>query len=206
MSIEMKQWTPPDLGALFVVTGPSGCGKTTLVKAARRAISGLAFSVSATTRPMRTGEKEGVDYFFVSTEAFESKIDGGHFLEWAKVYSNYYGTLREQVETALNQGQSIILDIDAQGAQQVKESPIDEVSIFIMPPNSETLRDRLQSRGTDSLETIEKRMKEAQMQMDAARHFDYIIVNDNLESATNQFQAIVYAELLKVKRRKKWIV
>jgi len=205
MSIEMRQWQPPDIGGLFVVTGPSGCGKTTLVKAARNNIEDLDFSVSATTRDIRKGEQDGVDYLFVTEDDFKSKIKDGQFLEWAKVYSNYYGTPHAQIQSALSKGLSIILDIDAQGAAQVRSAPIEEVSIFILPPNTDSLRKRLESRGTDSPETIDRRMREAKDQMKAAVDFDYVIVNDDLETAINQFQAIIFAELLKVKRRKKWM-
>ena len=126
-------------------------------------------------------------------------------MEWAKVYSNYYGTLQAQIKSALSKGLSIILDIDAQGAAQVRNAQIEEVSIFILPPNTDSLRKRLESRGTDSPETIDRRMREAKEQMKAAVNFDYVIVNDDLETAINQFQAIIFAELLKVKRRKKWM-
>ena len=200
----LSDWEPPDIGALFVVTGPSGSGKTTLVKAALERFEKLSFSVSATTRPMRKGEKNGVDYHFMNEETFRDAVNDGDFLEWAKVYSNYYGTLSAPVEKALSRGESIILDIDPQGAEQVRAKNINEVSIFILPPNIETLHKRLGSRNTDSTDVILKRMRESKEQLQNCIHFDYLVVNDDLDSAINQFQSIIIAELLRTSRRKTW--
>ncbi len=200
MSLRTTAWTPPEQGALFVVTGASGTGKTTLVKEALASIPGLNFSVSATTRPIREGEQDGVDYHFLTREAFMERVDAGEFLEWAEVYGNCYGTLRAPVQTVLNTGESILLDIDTQGAEQVRESGVKHTSIFILPPDRETLEQRLSSRGTDSRDVIERRMREANEQLREAGTFDCIVVNDDLASAHDQFQAIVVAELLRTNR------
>jgi guanylate kinase len=200
MSLSTTAWTPPEQGALFVVTGASGTGKTTLVKRALAAIPGLCFSVSATTRPIREGESDGVDYHFLDREAFMLRVENGDFLEWAEVYGNCYGTLREPVQTALASGNSILLDIDTQGAEQVRSSGEVHTSVFILPPNLETLRLRLAGRATDSADVIERRIREANDQLREAGTFDCLVVNDDLESAHDQFQAILVAELLRTKR------
>ena len=147
----------------------------------------------------------GIDYHFISTAAFKDHIESDAFLEWAKVYSNFYGTLKSQVNDSLHNGRSIILDIDSQGAEQVQNADIAEVSIFILPPSTDALRERLLSRGTDSMDTIDRRMREAKKQMSAAGRFDYVVINDDLNTAIFQFKSIIIAELLKVKRRKKWV-
>ena len=134
MSLVTEQWTAPDKGALFVVTGASGTGKTTLVTEALARIPGLRFSVSATTRPARPGEVDGEDYHFLSRDEFESKVAEGAFLEWAEVYGNCYGTLKSQVQAALDVGESILLDIDTQGAALVRPLMPEAISIFILPP------------------------------------------------------------------------
>lgn len=203
--MNLSKWTPPDEGALFVVTGPSGTGKTTLVKAALRVIPSLAFSTSSTTRAPRSGEQHGVDYFFCSQENFERDIQAERFLEWAEVYGRYYGTPKAPIEQAIGEGKSIILDIDAQGAEQIRNKMPAAISIFVLPPNIATLQQRLEQRKTDSKAIIAGRMREAREQLRQCVHFDYIIVNDDLESAKNQFQAIVIAELLRKNRRKSTI-
>jgi len=161
---------------------------------------GLQFSVSATTRPIRDGEQDGVDYHFMSRDDFMAKVDAGDFLEWAEVYGNCYGTLKTPVEEAKNKGESILLDIDTQGADQVRSSGIAHTSIFILPPSLTTLRERLASRATDSTEVIDRRMEEAHLQLKDCGDFDYLVVNDELPSAHDQFQAIIVAELLKTAR------
>lgn len=200
MSLNTNAWTPPTTGALFVVTGPSGSGKTTLLRQALASTPGLTFSVSATTRPIRAGEKDGVDYHFLSRIEFMEKVDAGHFLEWAEVYGHCYGTLKSQVETAQADGDSIVLDIDTQGAEQVRASGIVHTSVFILPPSLNALRLRLAARATDSSEVIERRMEEAHLQLQGCGAFDYLVVNDELPSAHDQFQAIILSELLKTVR------
>ena len=198
-------WQIPKKGALFVVTGASGSGKTTLVKKALSTIPSIEFSVSATTRPIRHNEKDGVDYHFLSNEQFQSKIQEGAFLEWAEVYGNYYGTLKQPVEEALQKGLSILLDIDIKGAQQVKENAPTCTSIFILPPNFDTLESRLRARNTDTEQTIQKRMAESKIQLRGCIHFDHLVMNDNLACAHDCFQGILLTELSKSKYRMDWI-
>ena len=200
MSLNTTAWTPPTHGALFVVTGASGSGKTTLVKRALKAIPGLNFSVSATTRPIRPGEQDGVDYQFLNRDTFMERVHAGEFLEWAEVYGNCYGTLKAPVEAALRRGESTLLDIDTQGAAQVRASGSLHTSVFILPPSMDELRRRLASRATDSAEVIDRRMQEAHLQLRDCGHFDYLIVNDELSSAQDQFQAVLVAQLLKTVR------
>ena len=200
MSLNTTVWTPPAQGALFVVTGASGSGKTTLVKQALESIPGLNFSVSATTRPIREGERDGVDYHFLDRDHFMSRVEAGEFLEWAEVYGNCYGTLKAPIEATLSRGESILLDIDTQGAAQVRESGVSHTSVFILPPSMAELQRRLAARATDRAEVIERRMKEAHLQLRGCGNFDYLIVNDELPSAHDQFQAVLAAELLKTTR------
>ena len=200
MSLNTTAWTPPSRGALFVVTGPSGSGKTTLVRQALDGTPGLTFSVSATTRPIRVGEQDGVDYHFLDRPSFMSKVEAGEFLEWAEVYGNCYGTLKAPIDESQNKGQSILLDIDTQGAQQVRATGIPHTSIFILPPSTDELERRLASRATDSADVINRRMEEAHLQLNDCGAFDYLVVNDELPSAHDQFQAIIISELLKTCR------
>lgn len=201
MSLNLDAWTKPDVGALFVVTGASGTGKTTLVKRALAAIPNIQFSVSATTRKPRDGEVDGVDYHFTTLENFEALKSQEALLEWAQVYANYYGTLKAPVEEALQQGDSILLEIDQLGAAQVKEKMPEAISIFVLPPDMNSLETRLRNRNTDSEEIIQRRLREAQDQLDHCGEFDYLVVNDKLESACDQFMSILTAELLKRTRR-----
>lgn len=205
MSLNVDAWSKPDQGALFVVTGASGTGKTTLVKKALSTISNIQFSVSATTRSMRNGEADGVDYHFLDIPEFERLKDNGELLEWAQVYKNFYGTLKQPVIDALNAGESILLEIDQQGAAQVKAQMPDAISIFVLPPNIASLEKRLRGRNTDSDEIIARRLREAQDQLDHCGSFDYLVVNDKLESACDQFMSILIAELLKRNRRSSWV-
>ena len=187
------RWRPPARGALFVVTGPSGTGKTTLVKAALNTVPGINFSVSATTRAARKGETHGKDYLF--------KIAAEEFLEWADVYGNRYGTLKSTVEEALNQGQSILLDIDDKGAAQVRAAMPEAISIFVLPPSIETIEARLRARATDSEDIIVGRIAEARARLAQCADFDYLLINDDLSTAHQCFQAILIAELQRRIRR-----
>ncbi|MAY81854.1 MAG: guanylate kinase [Deltaproteobacteria bacterium] len=202
VGLQTTAWSAPEQGALFVVTGPSGTGKTTLVQEALKSIPGLKFSVSATTRPQRRGEQDGRDYHFLDRDAFTAKIEAGEFLEWAEVYGNFYGTLKGPVNHALENGSSILLDIDTQGAEQVRATAHTAISIFVLPPDMNILAHRLKSRATDEPAVIERRIQEAKHQLREACHFDYLVVNDDLRSAHDQFQAIVVAELLRTSRHK----
>jgi guanylate kinase len=195
MSLTFESWTPPDTGALFVITGPSGSGKTTLVKEALATVPGLEFSVSATTRAPRAGEEDGVDYRFVDGNRFQQMASTGSLLEWAEVYGHHYGTPRGPVEAALAEGRSIVLDIDMQGAAQVRQAMPTCVSIFVLPPSLEVVEARLRARATDSEDNIARRMADVRLQLSAVGDFDHLIVNDDLTSAHDHFQAVLVAAL-----------
>lgn len=188
------------LGNLLVITAPSGAGKSTLVKRLRTSISEIAFSISYTTRPSRSGEEHGRDYFFVSVPEFEKMKDENQFLEWAKVHSNYYGTHKKNVTEILLQGYDVILDIDVQGAEQIKLAMPEAVLIFIMPPSFSALSERLYSRDLDSKSVIEHRLKAASKEVACYDKFDYVIINDDLDSATTALVSVAQAERLRPNR------
>ena len=194
-------WERPDTGALFVVTGASGSGKTTLLRRALEEIPGLEFSVSATTRAMREGERDGVDYHFVTRQEFELRRDGGQLLESAQVYDHFYGTPRAPVEAALAEGRSVVLDIDVQGAAQVRRSFPGAVTLFVLPAAIEALEQRLRARGTDSEAIIASRMAQLMGQLSACGDFDYLVVTDDLETAHRCFQGVLLAEPQRRSRR-----
>lgn len=200
MSLQLRSWRRPDRGALFVVTGASGTGKTTLVKEALRTIPHISYSVSCTTRAPRTGEVDGQDYRFVDRTQFDQMVEDGAFLEWAEVYGNCYGTPRGPVEEALTQGHSILLEIDAQGAEQVRAALPEAVTIFVLPPSVSALEQRLRGRASDSDEIIQRRMQDAMLQLRCCGQFDFLVINDDLQSAHDQFQAIVVTTLLRRER------
>ena len=191
----LQGWRSPDRGVLFVITGPSGVGKSTLVHKAREQLPDLRFSVSATTRSPRPGERDGVDYYFLSPEAFEAKVGQGAFLEHAKVYDHAYGTLRETVESSLREGQSVLLDIDVVGSRQVRASGLPAVHIMILPPDLATLERRLRERGTEDDQVVRRRMSQVETQLRAVGEFDYVVVNDNLATAHRCFQAVLLAAM-----------
>ena len=170
-------------GRLFIVSAPSGAGKTTLVGQVLKRFDNLAYSVSHTTRPPREGEVHGRDYFFTDTDEFQAMIDNGLMLEWAEVHGNFYGTSRSFVESRIEAGESILLDIDVQGGRQVMELDLDPVSIFIMPPSLDVLEQRLRGRGTDGPEVIRKRLDNAAGEMAQRSFYDHVVVNDRLEEA-----------------------
>ena len=205
MSIKLKRWQKPDRGILFIMTGASGTGKTTLLKEALSVIPHLRFSVSATTRTIRKGEIDGKDYRFLHKEEFLQLKNNDAFLENAEVYGNHYGTLREPVLSSLEKGDSVLLEIDRRGAKQVKKAMPNAVSIFVLPPSVTALETRLRHRATDSEEIIQRRIAEARDQLDYCFQFDYLLINDDLESAKEQFQAILISELLKTEQRTSWI-
>ena len=188
-------------GKLYIISAPSGAGKTSLVKQLRAETSDLAVSVSHTTRAMRPGETDAVDYFFVAVEQFKTMIAEQAFLEHAQVFDNFYGTAQQTVETNLAQGLDVILEIDWQGAAQVKRMLPDCVSIFILPPSIEVLRQRLQNRGQDNEEIIARRMRDAVTEMSHYPEFDYLIVNDDFNLALNQLKSIIIANRLQQKRQ-----
>jgi guanylate kinase len=182
----------PGRGRLFVIAAPSGAGKTSLVKALMEREAGLRFSVSYTTRRPRPKETPGVDYFFVDKAEFEAMITRGEFLEHARVFDNYYGTALAQVEASLAAGQDLILEIDWQGAQQVRAKLPECHSIFILPPSREELERRLRGRGTDAEDVIQRRLRDAASDMTHWSEFDYVVVNDDFERALADLQAIVH--------------
>ncbi len=192
-----------DSGTLYIISAPSGAGKTSLVKRLIAETSDLTVSVSHTTRPRRDGERHGSDYFFVSVDEFRGMIDQSAFLEHARVFDNYYGTARQTVEDNLASGLDVILEIDWQGAQQVRSMLPDSRSIFILPPSIEVLRQRLQGRGQDSDETIARRMRDAVTEMSHYAEFDYLIVNDDFEQALDELKSIVAAERLSLQRQQR---
>lgn len=176
---------------LFVIAAPSGAGKTTIVKALVARNPGLRFSISYTTRQKRRTEVDGVDYFFVDLEEFERLNTQGELLESAKVFDNYYATSRSQVEKHLADGRNVVLEIDWQGARQVRASMPECVTIFILPPSLDELERRLRDRRTDSPEVIERRLHDAQSDMSHWDEFDYIIINDKLEQAVYDLESVL---------------
>jgi guanylate kinase len=178
-------------GRLFVIAAPSGAGKTSLVRALMEREPGLRFSISYTTRRQRPAELHGRDYFFVDRGTFEAMAARGEFLEHALVFDNYYGTARRQVEDSLAAGQDLILEIDWQGAEQVRKALPECISIFILPPSRAELERRLRGRGTDAEETIQRRLRDAASDMTHWSEFDHVVVNDAFERALDELQAIV---------------
>lgn len=183
-------------GTLYIVSAPSGAGKTSLVKALLDAQPQVRVSVSHTTRPMRPGEADGVNYHFVSREEFHERLGHNEFLEHAEVFGNLYGTSQRWLEKTLNEGFDLILEIDWQGAQQVRRLMPQAKSIFILPPSQEALRQRLTNRGQDSDEVIEKRMREAVSEMTHFVEYDYLVINDDFAHALIDLQAIFRANQL----------
>lgn len=181
-------------GLIFIVSAPSGAGKTTLVRKVMKALPGLRFSVSYTTRPPRAGETEGIDYHFISPVAFRERMEKDQFLEWAEVMGYRYGTGRVDPEALKSEGVDLILDIDTQGAKRAKEKLTDSILIFILPPSIEALEERLIGRGLDPPERIRIRLAHAKSDMEESRWYQYVIVNDHLEEAVARLKAIIVAE------------
>lgn len=187
-------------GLLVVLSGPSGTGKGTLCHALLRACPELKYSVSATTRKPRPGEKEGEDYYFLSREEFRRLLAQGAFLEWASVYGNLYGTPREKVEAEIAAGHDVLLEIDPQGARQVKALFPEGVFIFVIPPSEEVLRDRMQKRGSEKGEELEARFQAAKEELKLASNYDYVVVNDDFNLALEKLKAILATERSRRKR------
>jgi guanylate kinase len=181
-------------GLLIVVSSPSGGGKGTLIDRVLKTVPGVGYSVSYTTRPPREGEQHGREYFFVSTDVFQRMIRDGEFLEWANVYGHLYGTSRAQVERELEAGRDIILEIDVQGAASIRQLIDSAVTVFILPPSFELLRARLVARGTDSPADLERRLSGAPGEVQQYKNFSYVILNDDINRASSQLAAVVYAE------------
>lgn len=187
-------------GAILILSGPSGCGKSTLLKEVYKDISDYYFSISTTTRQPRVGEKEGVDYFYVSKEKFEEDIKNGSFLEWAEVHGNYYGTSLKAINIALEEGKLVIFDIDVQGHDIVR-AKLDSLvtSVFITTPNLQELETRLNNRNTDSYATIVKRVKNAKHEIKFFQKYDYFIINDDLKKASKSLVCIANIARIKSK-------
>lgn len=188
-------------GNLFIITSPSGGGKGTLIARVLPLIENLSYSVSFTTRAMREGEVDGEHYFFISQEEFKDKIQKDEFLEHAEVHGNYYGTSKKQVERETDNGNDIILEIDIRGAENVQKRLMQSISVFILPPSYEVLSKRLIERNTEDTEDLTIRLNNAKKEVKEVSRFDYIVVNDNLDNATEDLKAIILAERLKRDRQ-----
>lgn len=188
-----------------MISGPSGVGKGTLCKALRKAMPKLCYSVSATTRPPRPGEKNGVEYLFLTREEFEANIEVSEYLEWALVYENYYGTPRIPVEEALKKGKDIILEIDMQGALQIKERFPEGVFIYLLSPSLEEQRRRIKKRGTENPESMTSRLEAVQEELQHLNWYDYVIVNDEIDKGVDKLKSIITAEKCRVMRNRKWL-
>ena len=187
-------------GSLFVVSAPSGAGKTTLIRQALPDLGPVQFSVSATTRARRAGEQEGVDYYFVTREAFDAMVAREEFLEWARVHENAYGTPAAPVRAALDAGADVMLDIDVQGAAQVRARMPESVQILVVPPSIEVLRRRLEGRGQDDPESVAVRLRNAKAELARFREYDYVIINDDLREAVDNLKGIIRARRVAVAR------
>lgn len=188
-------------GQLFIISAPSGAGKSSLVKALLDSVEMLAVSTSHTTRQQRPGEVDGVDYHFIDSTQFLHMVEHGEFLEHAEVFDNFYGTAQKSIETQLAEGLDVILEIDWQGARQVRKLMPDAISIFILPPSNEALRERLQGRGQDSEEIIERRMRDAVSESSHYDESDYLVINDDFTAALDELGQLIVNQRLKTTRQ-----
>lgn len=184
----------PTRSRIFIVSGPSGSGKSTLVETLLREVPGTMFSVSYTTRPPRAGEQEGREYHFVERGAFEAMVARNEFLEWANVYGFFYGTHQRYVALAQERRKDLVLDIDVQGARQVKQRIPEAIAIFLVPPSRQELERRIRSRGLDAEEAIRRRLEQARVEIENCRGYDYIVINEDLAQAKAEVRAIALAE------------
>jgi guanylate kinase len=187
-------------GQLFIVSAPSGTGKTTVVERLVQCLPGLRMSRSYTSRPARIGEQDGVDYNFITRQQFEMMVREGRFLEWADVFGNYYGTAAADTEALLARGEDVVLVIDVQGARQVRSRGIETIGIFVLPPSAAVLEQRLRGRSKDSEEQVRRRLEVASVEVDEYAQYEYVVINDDIETAVGRLQAIVGAERARVKR------
>lgn len=188
-------------GKLYIISAPSGAGKTSLVRQLITELDSLTVSISHTTRPMRPGEEHGRDYYFVPVADFQAMLERQAFLEHAQVFDNFYGTARQTVEENLSQGLDVILEIDWQGAQQIKKLLPDSLSIFILPPSTDILQQRLRNRGQDDEQIIARRMRDAVAEISHYDEFDYLVVNDVFEQALAELKSILIANRLTRQRQ-----
>jgi len=187
-------------GIIFILSAPSGAGKTTVCKLLKQKLPNLKFSISHTSREPRAGEVEGTDYHFITQEEFEKKIKDGEFLEWAKVFKNYYGTASESVDHHLIKGEDVLIELDVQGAQSLRNINYKAVFIFMMPPSLKELEARLNKRGTEPADKIQDRMKVSKKEIQQSMLYDYILTNIEKEETTNNLQSIITAEQLRKER------
>lgn len=187
-------------GLLFVISGPSGVGKNSILNEVLKRRTNLFYSISTTTRPPRRNETNGKDYFFLTEKEFRESIDKGEFLEWARVYDKYYGTPRKAVEERLNRGEHVIMDVDIQGAAQIRQNIPEAILIFIFPPSREELKKRLLGRKSENEATIKKRLANLEEELASVFRYDYVVVNDFLENACRRVEAIIAAEEARVDR------
>ncbi|MCD4714467.1 MAG: guanylate kinase [Clostridiales bacterium] len=185
-------------GLLIIVSGPSGAGKGTICKELIQRDDSIVVSVSATTRAPRNAEVDGKSYHFITKQMFESMIENGGFLEYAEVYDNYYGTPKDFVIEKITNGENVLLEIDIQGALQVKQKYPEGIFVFVLPPSMETLKNRIVGRGSETPESLEKRMSSAYQEIEQIKNYDYFIVNDTVEHSTDVLQAIITAEKCRV--------
>lgn len=196
----MKPTGPQRRGMLVVISGPSGVGKTSLCREILAAMPDVTQSISCTTRPVRPGERDGQEYYFISREAFDASISAGDFLEWAVVHEHLYGTLRQQVQAITDRGQDVLLVIDVQGAANLRAAGVDAVYIFLLPPSWDALVARLQNRGSEEQEVRARRLAVAREELRHYTEYDYVIYNDDLVAAANTLQAIILAERQRIAR------
>jgi guanylate kinase len=186
--------------SVFIISAPSGSGKSTLVHRLLTGVPALTFSISYTTRPPRTAETDGVDYKFITRKDFETRLAHGEFLEYAEVFGNYYGTNRDTFEQAVHQGRDLVLDIDVQGARQLKVAIPEAISIFVLPPSRQVLEERLRARSQDSEEVIQRRLKGAAEEVRNYTQYDYVLINREIEESAARLSSIVKAERLRKAR------
>jgi guanylate kinase len=192
----------PVPGLLVILSAPSGAGKTSLYRGVLERMEHVVASVSHTTRSPRPGEQDGVDYHFVAEPVFEELVERNEFLEYAWVFDRYYGTSHSAVDSHRQAGRDVILEIDWQGARQIREQVSDAVSVFVLPPSRETLRERLEGRGQDDEEVIERRMRDAEAEMSHYDEYDYVLVNDDFEEALTSLMSIIRAERVRLRHRR----